>query len=197
MFAGVIEAVGIVSQIVVCGPGAQIEIYAPDFGRDMAIGDAVAVDGEKLAIAQFARGSFAADITSDAHDHTTLGELTTGQKVNLERGLRVSDRVGGHTLTGITDGIGILEQRNASGNTLSYTFRVPLALAQYLIENGPIAINGVSLNITRLDRDLVTCLLVPAIAEQTTLQDLSLDAPVNIEVDLVAKYLYKFAQERA
>jgi len=197
MFAGVVEAVGIITQIVACGPGAQIEIYAPEFGRDMALGDAVAVDGEKLTIAQFARGSFAADITSDARDHTTLGELTTGQKVNLERGLRVSDRIGGHTLTGLTDGIGILEQRNASGNTLSFTFRIPIALADYLIENGPIAINGVSLNVTRLNRDLVTCLVVPTLAERTTLQDLQLDAPVNIEVDLVAKYLKKFSEERA
>jgi len=197
MFAGVIEAVGIVSQIISRGPGAQIEIYAPDFGRDMAIGDAVAVDGEKLTIAQFSRGSFVADVTSDARDHTTLGELATGQNVNLERGLRVSDRVGGHTLTGITDGIGILEQRSVSGNTFSFTFRVPIELADYLIENGPIAVNGMSLNVTRLEGDLVTCLVVPTVSEQTTLQSLSLDAPVNIEVDLVAKYLKKFLQDRS
>jgi len=192
MFAGIIEAVGIVSQIVTRGPGAQIEIYAPDFGRDMAIGDAVAVNGEKLTIAQFARGSFMADITSDARDHTTLGELAAGQKVNLERGLRVSDRVGGHMLTGITDGVGILDQRSAAGNTITYTFRVPIELADYLVEDGPIAINGVSLNVSRLTGDLVTCIVVPTIVEQTTLQDLSIDAPVNVEVDLVAKYLKKF-----
>ena len=196
MFAGIIEAVGIVSQIVNQGPGARIEIYAPDFGRDMAIGDAVAVDGEKLTIAQFSRGAFMADITSDARDHTTLGELVTGQKVNLERGLRVSDRVGGHTMTGITDGIGILEQRNMAGNTLSFTFRVPIELSDYLIETGPIAVNGVSLNVTRLSVDLVTCLVVATIAEQTTLQNLTIDTPVNIEVDLVAKYLRKFTQQR-
>ena len=193
MFAGIIEAVGIVSQITVVGPGARIEIYAPDFGRDMALGDAVAVDGEKLVIAQFSRGSFAADITSDARDNTTLGELAAGQKVNLERGLRISDRIGGHTLMGITDGIGILEQRSFSGNTFTYTFRVPIQLTDYLIENGPVAINGISLTVTRLADDLVTCLVVPTINEQTTLQDLSIDAPVNIEVDQVAKYLKKFS----
>ncbi|MCL2332381.1 MAG: riboflavin synthase [Actinomycetia bacterium] len=197
MFAGVIEAIGIVSQIASRGPGIRVEIYAPDFGRDMAIGDAVAVDGEKLIIAQFARGSFVADITSDARDNTTLGELAAGQKVNLERGLRISDRVGGHTLMGITDGIGILEQRSAAGNTISFTFRVPSQLTAYLIENGPIAINGVSLTITRLVGDLVTCLVVPTINEQTTLQDLPIDAPVNLEVDQVAKYLKKFTEERS
>ncbi|MCL2324049.1 MAG: riboflavin synthase [Actinomycetia bacterium] len=193
MFSGIIEAVGIISQIVVRGPGSQIEIYAPDFGRDMAIGDAVSVDGEKLTIAQFSRGSFAADVTSDARDNTTLGELSTGQKVNLERALRISDRIGGHALMGITDGIGILEQRSSSGNTISYTFRIPVPLTDYLIESGPIAINGVSLTVTRLSGDLVTCLVVPAINEQTTLSELSIDSPVNIEIDQVAKYLKKFA----
>jgi len=193
MFAGVIEAVGIVSQITVVGPGTRIEIYAPDFGRDMAIGDAVAVDGEKLTIAAFARGSFAADITSDARDHTTLGELVVGQKVNLERGIRISDRVGGQALAAVTDGIGVLEQRSSSGNTTTLTFRVPYALTDYLMENGPIAINGVSLTITRLVDDLVTCLVVPTILEHTTLKNLAIDSPVNVEVDQVAKYLKKFS----
>jgi riboflavin synthase len=194
MFSGVIEAVGIIAQIVVRGPGSQIEIYAPDFGRDMAIGDAVAVDGEKLTIAQFSRGSFTADVTSDARDNTTLGELTTGQQVNLERALRISDRIGGHTLMGITDGIGILEQRSSSGNTISYTFRVPLPLTDFLIENGPVAVNGVALSVTRLADDLVTSLVVPTINEQTTLHALSIDAPVNIEIDQAAKYLKKFSE---
>jgi len=195
MFAGVIEAVGIIAQIAPHEPGAQIEIYAPEFGRDMAIGDAVAVDGEKVVIAQFSRGSFMADITSDARDHTTLGELNVGQQVNLERGLRVSDRVGGHMLAGITDGIGVLEQRSGVGNSISYTFRVPYALADYLVENGPVAVSGVALTVTRLVDDLVNCMVAPTVSEGTTLSELPIGAPVNIEVDLVAKYVRKFCAQ--
>ncbi len=194
MFSGVIEAVGIIASIASHPDGAQVEIYAPDFGRDMAIGDTVAVDGEKLVIARFSRGSFTADITSDAADHTTLGELTTGQHVNLERSLRIVDRLNGHQFMGVSDGIGVLEQHIQSGPTTTFVFRIPFALTDYLMEGAPLAVAGISLTVARLQDDLLSCQVVPAIKDTTTLHELPIGAPVNIEIDPIAKYLKKFTE---
>lgn len=192
MFTGLIEAVGIVSRIDNVAGGAQVEIYAPDFGRDMAIGDSVATDGACLTIAKFARGSFVADISGETLDRTTLGDLHTGVKVNLERAMRLSDRLGGHMVSGHIDGVGRLMQRHVSANSIIYQFQLPEGLIDFLIEKGSVAINGVSLTIARMKDDMIACAVIPHTEENTTLKHLTIGQPVNVEVDMIGKYVRRF-----
>lgn len=192
MFTGLVEAIGIVSRIEPVVGGAHLEVYAPDFGRDMAIGDSVATDGACLTIAKFARGSFVADLSSETIDRTTLGKLRVGSKVNLERALRFSDRLGGHLVSGHIDGVGRLVQRHVSGNSTVYQFEVPENLAIYLVEKGSVAINGVSLTITKVNHNMIACAVISHTELSTTLADLVSDSPVNIEVDMIGKYVQHF-----
>lgn len=193
MFTGLIETVGIVSRIEAVDEGAQIEIYAPDFGRDLALGDSVCVNGALLKIAAFERGAFVADVSLETLDNTTIASLRPQDSVNLERGLRLSDRVNGHVVTGYVDGIGRLIQRHISGNAAIYQFEVPEYLMPYIIKGGELAIQGVSLSVARLKDNMIACIVVPVIEKQTNLKGLSVDDEVNIEIDILAKYVRKFS----
>lgn len=192
MFAGHIETAGIVSRIEPVAGGAQIEIYAPEFGRDLAIGDSILVNGAGITIAAFGRGSFAADVSLETLDRTTLSTLRVQQKVNLERALRLSDRLGGHFVTGHVDGVGRFIQRHISGNATVYQFEIPENLMGYIVENGSITINGISLSVGRIHENMIACSVVPTIEHSTTLADLEFEETVNIEIDMIAKYVRQF-----
>lgn len=192
MFTGLIETVGIVSRIDSVAGGAQLEIYAPDFGRDMAIGDSVATDGACLTIASFARGSFVADVSAETLDRTALRYLTVGSKVNLERAMRLSDRLGGHMVTGHIDGVGKLVQRHVGGNSMVYQFEIPDGLLVYMVEKGSVAINGISLTIAKVNQNMIACAVIPHTDEHTTLSELAINSFVSVEVDMIGKYVHRF-----
>lgn len=193
MFTGLIETVGLVSRIEAVNEGAQIEVYAPEFGRDLALGDSICVNGALLKIAAFERGAFVADISLETLDKTTLSQLRPQHRVNLERGLRLSDRVNGHVVTGHVDGIGRLLQRHISGNATIYQFELPEHLMPYIIEGAEIAIQGVSLHVARIKDNMIACTVVPVIEKMTNLLELSVDDEVNVEIDVLAKYIRKFS----
>ncbi|MDO9108012.1 MAG: riboflavin synthase, partial [Coriobacteriia bacterium] len=111
MFTGLIESEGIITRIERASGGIRLEVYAPEFGRDMAIGDSIAVDGACLTVIKFIRGAFIADVSEETLNRTTLGEMRQGNKVNLERALRLSDRLGGHMVSGHIDGVARLVMR--------------------------------------------------------------------------------------
>lgn len=191
MFTGLIETVGLVTRIEPVAGGAQLEIYAPDFGRDMAIGDSVAVNGSCLTIVKFERGGFVTDVSSETLDKTTIRDLRTGSKVNLERAMRLSDRLGGHMVSGHVDGVGELVQRHVSGNSTAYQFEIPEELTPYVIDKGSIAIDGISLTVARLKGNMIALAVIPHTEASTTLGDMPIGAQVNVEVDLVGKYVYR------
>lgn len=192
MFTGLIETVGIISHAERVGGGARLEIYAPDFGRDMAIGDSVAVNGACLTVVRFARGSFVVDVSLETLDRTTLQHVRVQSKVNLERAMRLSDRLGGHMVSGHIDGVGTFTQRHPSGNSVIYQFDLPESLADYLIEKGSICIDGVSLTIARLNGNQIACSIIPHTEKTTTLGELKIGDTVNVEADMIAKYVRKF-----
>jgi len=192
MFTGLIETEGIVTHIERAEGGARLQIYAPEFGRDMAIGDSIAVDGACLTVSQFQRGAFVADVSEETLSRTTLGGLRQGGKVNLERALRLSDRLGGHMVTGHVEGIGRLLMRHPSGNSTIYQFQVPPALMEYVVPKGSIAVDGISLTVAQIRGESFAAAVVPHTEQVTTLKDKPIGAQVNVEVDIMAKYVKRF-----
>ena len=192
MFTGLIETQGIVTRVDRVGGGAQMEIYAPEFGRDMALGDSVAVDGACLTIANFARGAFVADVSDETLTKTTLGTARQGTKVNLERALRLSDRLGGHMVTGHIEGMGRLLLRHPAGNSTVYQFQVPPSVMEYIVAKGSVAIDGISLTVAQIRGESFAAAVVPHTEEVTTLKDKAIGSAVNVEVDVMAKYVKRF-----
>lgn len=194
MFTGLVESEGIITRTERVSDGMRLEVYAPEFGRDMAIGDSIAVDGACLTVAKFIRGAFMADVSSETLSRTTLAELRQGSKVNLERALRLSDRLGGHLVTGHVDGIGTLVMRHPAGNSTVYQFAVPRELMEYVVPKGSIAVDGISLTIAQTRADGFAAALVPHTESATTLGAKPTGSKVNVEVDMMAKYVKRFVE---
>lgn len=194
MFTGIIETKGIVTRAERVAGGMRLEVYAPDFGRDMAIGDSVALDGACLTIVKFIRGAFLVDVSDETLARTTLGSLAQGAPVNLERALRLSDRLGGHMVAGHVDAVGRLGGRQAAGNSTMYRFVAPPEVREYLVEKGSVAVDGISLTVARLMGDGFTAAVVPHTEEVTTLKDKPVGAAVNMEADMFGKYVKRYVE---
>jgi riboflavin synthase len=192
MFTGLIETQGIVTHVERANGGAKLQVYAPEFGRDMALGDSVAVDGACLTVSQFQRGAFVADVSEETLAKTTLSGLRQGSKVNLERALRLSDRLGGHMVTGHVEGVGKLLMRHPAGNSTIYQFQVPVTLMDYIVAKGSVAVDGISLTVAQIRGESFAAAVVPLTEEVTTLKDKPIGAAVNVEVDVMAKYVRHF-----
>lgn len=194
MFTGLIESEGIITRTERVADGMRVEVYAPEFGRDMGIGDSIAVDGSCLTVVQFIRGAFIADVSSETLSRTTLGSLRQGAKVNLERALRLSDRLGGHIVTGHVDDVGTLVMRHPAGNSTIYQFAVARPLMEYIVPKGSVAVDGISLTIAQTRGDGFAAAVVPHTESATTLGAKPTGAKVNIEVDMMAKYVKRFVE---
>jgi riboflavin synthase len=192
MFTGLVETQGIIARVDRVAGGAQIEVYAPEFGRDMAMGDSIAVDGVCLTVAKFIRGAFVADVSEETLRKSTLSSLNEASKVNLERALRLSDRLGGHLVTGHVDGVGKLLLRHASGNSTIYQFQIPPSLLEYVVPKGSIAIDGISLTVAQIKGESIAAAVVPHTEQVTTLREKPIGSGVNIEVDMLSKYVKRF-----
>ncbi|MBN2247250.1 MAG: riboflavin synthase [Coriobacteriia bacterium] len=192
MFTGLIECEGVITRADRSPGGMRMEVYAPEFGRDMQIGDAIAVNGVRVTVVKFIRGAFLADVSPDMLETSTLGALTQGQKVNLERALRLSDRLAGHLMSGVADGIGHLELRQHAGKFSVYQFQAPSHVMRYVVENGPVAVDGVSLIVAKVAPQGFTVAVDPQTESGTTLKVKAIGEPVNLEVDMLAKYVERF-----
>ena len=194
MFTGIIETKGIVARTERVAGGMRLEIYAPDFGRDMTIGDSVAVDGVCLTVVKFLRGAFLVDVSDETVARSTVSDLRQGTNVNLERALRLSDRLGGHIVTGHVDAVGTLAMRQSAGNAVQYRFTAPPEVREYLIEKGSVAVDGISLTVARVFEDGFGAVVVPHTEESTTLKDKPIGAKVNLESDMFAKYVQRYVR---
>jgi len=194
MFTGIIETKGIVARTERVAGGMRLELYAPDFGRDMAIGDSVAVDGVCLTIVKFLRGAFLVDVSDETVVRSTIGDLRQGSNVNLERALRLSDRLGGHIVTGHVDGVGTIAMRQSAGNATQYRFTAPPEVREFIIEKGSVAVDGISLTIARVFPDGFGVVVVPHTEASTTLGEKQLGSKVNLEADMFAKYVQRYVR---
>ena len=190
MFTGIVEAVGEVRSV---GPRLAV---ASRLVEAAAIGDSIAIDGVCLTVVERRGDVVAFDLSRETLDRTGLGELREGDRVNLERPLAADGRFGGHIVQGHVDGVGtvVALERTPTGATL--TVEAPDDLGRYLVEKGSDAVDGVSLTVARLDRTTFDVALVPHTLAATTLGDLAAGDPVNLEADVIAKYVESMLERR-
>lgn len=191
MFTGIIEHVGTVEDLDLAGASARLSIAAPGLADELRHGESVAVDGVCLTVAEAQGPQWSADLMRVTLEHTTLGALRAGDRVNLERAVRADGRLGGHIVQGHADGVGELVSRDSQPEWDDFSFAVPDHLTRYIALKGSIAINGVSLTVARLDGAVAGVSLIPTTLADTTLGSLQVGDRVNIEVDVLAKYVEK------
>jgi riboflavin synthase len=191
MFTGLVEAQGTVREKRFEGPGVRFLIDAGSVSDDVALGDSVAINGCCLTVVARNGQELAFEAGSETLSRTNLGELLPGSRVNLERSLRVGDRLGGHFVAGHVDALGTLVECRTEGEWSFYWFRVPPSLTKQMASKGSVAVDGVSLTLVEVTDDCFSVALIPHTLSHTTLGQLSVGAAVNIETDLLAKYVQR------
>jgi riboflavin synthase len=192
MFTGIIEGLGAVAAIRPVGQGKRLAITAGFELTGTKVGDSIAVSGACLTAVAIAGRQFEIDVSPETLARTTLGAARVGERVNLERALRLSDRIDGHLVSGHTDGTGVIASREAAGNAVIVTVAVPEALTRYMIVKGSVAVDGVSLTINRIEADRFSVSIIPYTSGLTTIGFKQKGEGVNIEVDMIGKYVEKF-----
>ncbi len=188
MFTGLVECCAALTAVRAEGSGRRLAIHQPSWTTDVAIGDSIAINGCCLTVVSIDNGDLAFEAGPETLARTNLGTLKAGSVVNLERSLRVGDRMGGHFVTGHIDGLGTLDQRVDDGPWSTCWFRVPAALTTQMASKGSVAIDGVSLTLVDVESDRFSVMLIPHTLEHTTLGRRKVGDAVNIETDLLAKY---------
>jgi riboflavin synthase len=196
MFTGLVAARGVLEGRDERGPGARLRIRAV-FDGELALGESIAVDGVCLSVLEVTAAGFTADATFETLHRTTLGTLAVGHSVNLERSLRAGDRMGGHLVSGHVDAVGSLESRRDVGDAVAMSFVLPQELSRLVAEKGSIAINGVSMTVNAVRQAGFDVTVIPITQRETNLGALREGDPVNLEVDLVARYVARLLSGEA
>jgi riboflavin synthase len=187
MFTGLVEELGTLARLTRKGPDAELEVRCGF--RDYVLGESIAVNGVCLSVTRWAEGWFAVDASAETLAKTSLSEVGVGGRVHLERALSYGARVGGHLVTGHVDGVGKVVSREPLGEAVTMTFEVPPALAPFLAPKGSIAVDGTSLTVNGASGMRFDVVLVPITQGKTLLLDKQPGAKVNLEVDVLAKYV--------
>ncbi len=190
MFTGIIQSIG---KIISITPGSVDTRLSVDVGKmpfdDVQMGESISINGACMTVVSFDENSFSVDVSRESLAMTTLGRLQTGSPVNLERALRLSDRLGGHLVTGHVDGVGQITERLSEGRSVRFGIRVPGTLTRYIAHKGSICIDGVSLTVNRIEGKELGLQIIPHTLEQTIFSEYRVGDEVNLEVDLIARYL--------
>jgi len=196
MFTGIIEEIGRVLCFHSSTATRRLTVASGRLVRELSIGDSIAVSGVCLTAVEVTPASFSADLAVETLARTSLSRLAAGSMVNLQLPARAGDRMGGHTVQGDVDGVGELVglRRIPGAEDYWLSVQLPPALAKYVVEKGSIAIEGISLTVARIEGDVVTIAIIPHTAQATNLLSLRPGDPLNIEVDILAKYAEKLAR---
>ncbi|MEW6657807.1 MAG: riboflavin synthase [Thermodesulfobacteriota bacterium] len=191
MFTGLVEGVGEIRSSSRQAEGLRLTVALPFPAAELALGESVAVAGACLTVVEVASRSAAFEVSPETLARTTLALKKAGDRVNLERALKLGDRLGGHLVTGHVDGRGVLRERREGPEHLQLKFEMPGALSRYVIEKGSIAIDGVSLTVNACQGNTFTVNIIPHTAQVTTLGKLRVGDQVNLETDIIGKYVEK------
>ncbi|MEV8365485.1 riboflavin synthase [Streptomyces niveus] len=189
MFTGIVEELGEVTAVENLGDSSRFRLRGPAVTEDAKHGDSIAVNGVCLTVVDLAEGEFTADVMAETLNRSSLGALVPGSRVNLERPMAVGDRLGGHIVQGHVDGTGTVVEREASENWEIVKVSLPADLTRYVVEKGSITVDGVSLTVVDAGPDYFTISLIPTTLALTTLGIKQPGDPVNLEVDVIAKYV--------
>ncbi|WP_027343365.1 riboflavin synthase [Hamadaea tsunoensis] len=191
MFTGIVEELGEVVELTWKGQGARLGIRGPVVTADAAHGDSIAVNGVCLTVVENLGDTFTTEVMKESFDRSSLGGLAVGDRVNLERAVKVSDRLGGHIVQGHVDGVATITGRTPGDLWETVHFTLPRDLARYVVEKGSITVDGISLTVVEVGDASFSVSLIPTTLELTTLGRKGIGDAVNIEVDIVAKYVEK------
>ncbi len=192
MFTGLIEALGTVRRITVEGEGLSLVIAAPAIAPELSIGESVAINGACLTVVEYDAETCRFQAGPETLRRTNLGDLVAGDRVNLERSLRLSDRLGGHFVQGHVDGLGRIAEKIRQGDWELAWFSCPPELAAQMVPKGSVAVDGVSLTLVDVSADCFSVALIPHTLTNTTLGLKKPGAAVNLETDLLAKHVWKY-----
>ena len=187
MFTGIIEEVGALERLA----GGEIAIRAKKVLEDVALGDSIAVNGICLTVTHFDAAHFVADVMPETVRRTSLAELKRGSRVNLERALTLRSRLGGHIVSGHIDGVGTIAAMKEEGNAILLTVRAGADILRYIVEKGSVALDGISLTVARVSAADFTVSLIPHTREITNLREKRMGSRLNIETDILGKYVEK------
>jgi len=197
MFTGIIEGLGTISAIASSGPGKRLAVESVYQLDQTKIGDSISVSGACLTVVKLEGKRFEVDVSPETLAKTTFGNVKMGDRVNLERALRLSDRIDGHLVSGHTDGLGTLQHREQVGNAIQVTIGASAAITRYIIAKGSIAVDGISLTVNSSGDNEFAVSIIPHTAKITTIGIKRIGDPVNIETDMIGKYVERFLMRPA
>ncbi len=197
MFTGIIEEIGTIKQVLPGKSSIQLSVHCRKILQDAKPGDSIAVNGICLTVTKVGGDWFSADVMPETMRKTGLDKLNISDRVNLERALRLSDRLGGHIVTGHIDGIGILSSRVEEDNALWLTIEAPESILKYVAMKGSVALDGTSLTVASVNERHFSVSLIPTTADVTTLGVRKVGSSINIECDVVGKYVEKLLNPKA
>ena len=189
MFTGIVEEVGEIVDVVAQEDAARLRVHGPLVTSDARPGDSIAVNGVCLTVVDPADGVFGVDVMGETLRRSSLAGATAGTRVNLERAVAAGARLGGHIVQGHVDGTGTVVERTEHEEWTTVRFRVGNGMTRYVVEKGSIAVDGVSLTVTEVDDESFAVGLIPTTLRETTLGEREVGSTVNLEVDVVAKYV--------
>ena len=196
MFTGIIETFGLVTSVDSHGAALKLAVEAGDYLHDVQVGESIAINGVCLTVTSLGVGRFLADVVEETVRCTNLSCLAPGDRVNLERALQLGDRMGGHFVQGHIDGTAVVQYVETQAESRVVTFSCDSSLSQYIADKGSVALEGVSLTVVQVDGNTFQVALIPHTIEVTTLGSLKPGSVVNVEVDVLAKYVFKLMSRR-
>ena len=191
MFTGLIEEIGEIKSILKGAKSARITIKATNILEGTKVGDSISTNGVCLTVTEFSKNSFSVDVMAETFRSSNLGKLKPGSTVNLERALRLSDRLGGHMVSGHIDGIGTIVDLYKEDNAIWVSVETSMDILKYIVHKGSITIDGISLTVAYVDESIFKVSIIPHTKEETTLLIKNIGDEVNLECDMLAKYVEK------
>ncbi len=195
MFSGIVETIGTMITVEQTVDGAKLTLSSNLPTAEVSLGESICINGACMTVTAIGDTELSFDVSAESLRRTNLGELQPGHVVNLERSLRMNDRLSGHIVSGHVDGVGRVSSIQPEGDSFLYTFEIPAELGRYLVEKGSVAVDGVSLTVFRCQPTSFTCAIIPHTYEVTTLHARKPGGKVNIECDMQGKYIEKFVSE--
>ncbi|MGE0681128.1 MAG: riboflavin synthase [Candidatus Binatia bacterium] len=195
MFSGIIETTGKITKVEQTTDGAKLTLTSNIPSAEVSLGESICINGACMTVSAIGEMELSFDISVESLRRTNLGDLQPGSLVNLERSLRLNDRLSGHIVSGHVDGAGRIQSVQPEGDSFLYTFEIPQELSRYLVEKGSVAVDGISLTVFRCQPTAFTCAIIPHTHQVTTLHAKNPGDKVNVECDMQGKYIEKFVSD--